>query len=705
MNGAVVLLGLLAFLTLAGTVENVAGLLSLSLDPLALVALALLLLESRNLLLRKRPAADKRVAAVDSVAAEQWIVPALTLMTAFVGFSALWTAFADLSALWTVPESLQPPGEGRWPLSFFMLQFTLMVFALLAVVASILRAGRAAFPWIGESMAFAEDGWLKFLDLFSGPRDGARSRGTSDEARTGNPDGPEVPASQAGARRLEEMRYPVSPTFWSIEMAARAATFLFFLFICLRVVQYTWLLGQFDGNQFTVLAQRIQDVGMGLSPAWFMLLGSAVVVAWAVWHVLRVWQLLEYTPFDDAAMSDGRARPESTEEPGLDPGGDVPGGWTDAWADTLAGIRNVRWRLLLLVPDTRALGFLLFIGGMTWWIWGQFRPTIELVSSPEGSMTGAWAWLLPAYVLTALAVTSWSIYRLYAVWEALKQALYGIEQTPLVFAFDRLPRRLARMARLTVLSFGGRKILNRVGDSQLNQMKRLQAGLEQSELEALCASSALRERVFESDFAKRFEVEGRSTEDGDAIHDLWQVLMSRWTQEPAEDCIEELRDRLAGDPTKVASVETRQTLRSRTGLWIRTAEEFLATQFVGYIDWALRQMKMLALFILTMILLSTFLFTAYPFVPQSTVNMSLLVLVGVAVAVFMTILVQLSRDEILSRMTGTEPGEVNVNRTFVSNILIFAALPIVAVLTSKFPGLRETLFAWLGPLGQAFGTF
>jgi hypothetical protein len=54
----------------------------------------------------------------------------------------------------------------------------------------------------------------------------------------------------------------------------------------------------------------------------------------------------------------------------------------------------------------------------------------------------------------------------------------------------------------------------------------------------------------------------------------------------------------------------------------------------------------------------------------------------------------------LSRLSGTTPGEVQFNSEFIRNILVYAVLPMAAVLVRFFPELSSFLFTWIRPLSQ-----
>jgi hypothetical protein len=58
----------------------------------------------------------------------------------------------------------------------------------------------------------------------------------------------------------------------------------------------------------------------------------------------------------------------------------------------------------------------------------------------------------------------------------------------------------------------------------------------------------------------------------------------------------------------------------------------------------------------------------------------------------------MNRDRVLSLLSGTSPGKVSWNTTFVLQILTHGVLPILAVLGAAFPAKFGLLTQWIGSL-------
>jgi hypothetical protein len=134
---------------------------------------------------------------------------------------------------------------------------------------------------------------------------------------------------------------------------------------------------------------------------------------------------------------------------------------------------------------------------------------------------------------------------------------------------------------------------------------------------------------------------------------------------------------------------------------LRAAEEYAASRMVEYLEWVIHHLRLLSLFMLISLLLTTMLISSYPYHPQSHLRLILLfVLVG-SVGAVVAVMVQTNRNEVLSRIARTEPGRLTWDGTFVFNLFTFGVVPLLTLLSSEFPGLRNALFAWVQPLVSA----
>jgi hypothetical protein len=95
--------------------------------------------------------------------------------------------------------------------------------------------------------------------------------------------------------------------------------------------------------------------------------------------------------------------------------------------------------------------------------------------------------------------------------------------------------------------------------------------------------------------------------------------------------------------------------------------------------------------------------TSYPFklLHSADILTWLVVLTIVAVALF--VLVEMNRDEILSRIAGTTPGRVSMDRAFFRTILIHVGLPLLGIAATRFSTVGVVFERFVKPLLQLFG--
>jgi hypothetical protein len=93
----------------------------------------------------------------------------------------------------------------------------------------------------------------------------------------------------------------------------------------------------------------------------------------------------------------------------------------------------------------------------------------------------------------------------------------------------------------------------------------------------------------------------------------------------------------------------------------------------------------------------------YPFQSSRILLALALVLVMASVAITLFILTQMNRNELLSHVDGTAPG-LTWDWPFISGLLVHGALPLVALVSVKFPALGRPISGWLLALVHGLGT-
>ncbi len=134
-------------------------------------------------------------------------------------------------------------------------------------------------------------------------------------------------------------------------------------------------------------------------------------------------------------------------------------------------------------------------------------------------------------------------------------------------------------------------------------------------------------------------------------------------------------------------------------LSIRAWERFVCLLYVAFLLVMLVRVRTLIVAIGGMYVLTMIAITQYPFQPKAAIQVLLVVLLGYIVMVVGVVFAQIHRDAILSRITGTNPGELGLD--FYVRMVSFTALPLFSLLAAQFPSVNRFFYSWLQPAIQA----
>ncbi|HET9957991.1 MAG TPA: hypothetical protein VFQ61_26015 [Polyangiaceae bacterium] len=181
--------------------------------------------------------------------------------------------------------------------------------------------------------------------------------------------------------------------------------------------------------------------------------------------------------------------------------------------------------------------------------------------------------------------------------------------------------------------------------------------------------------------------------------DLWRVRAAS----PELDILKLPRSELrpggahASEPTCVL---LRGAMKRDVLLWMRAAEEFVALRSATFIYQVLHELRHTLTFALLGATALVFSVTCYPFQPGRLLTVCSWAIVILAAACGFARMVSLEKSEVLSRIGGTKPAALELNRTFVSQLLLYVALPIGGAVVGLFPGLAEVMAVQLSSLVQ-----
>jgi hypothetical protein len=516
---------------------------------------------------------------------------------------------------------------------------------------------------------------------------------------------------------------------WRVDTAG---LWLFFLVGLGFVVMLVWYLGQvltLGPLENAIYFERAVHLGGGVSPLAPLILGSIGLMAWAWWHVERVELLDQPTEFEEACLADidANARGPSRGcelvrryhvlppvEGTTEPEARQPSGPWERFDDLLDRqhrrdredggpatlVRKIRTRLVYLVPSATAAALLVGLVLTLVWLLEQFGLSIDAAAFGAGPAIllglSPFEILFRFAVLGALCATLWSLHRFLSVWRLLAELLSRVAESPLASAFSRLPPAKGGMARIQLFDPPSTEIVDEAIREKWDALE-LAAGAPGIATDPLAA-----EMMLQDEEAPRARWQwgippetGRGP--GEGFRRLYRALCAVWRAERVPP-----RQPRATADADAAKGDTSPPPPSPRQRWMRTAEELAAIYVVDYIEWVFRYLRRLAAFLAAALVLMMITVASYPFQPASVVRTIYFGILGVAVLTIVAVLVRMNRDTVLSAITGTTPGEVTWDSTFIINLVTYAAIPVLTLLGSQIPALRDFLFSWVSPALRAF---
>jgi hypothetical protein len=520
----------------------------------------------------------------------------------------------------------------------------------------------------------------------------------------------------------EVVRRLIQRYWWNVEIAGRGFVLLFGVAYLALTVFYAWGMTQLGGEKdmrFVQYFHRAIQLDTGLSPLIPLVLAGGGFAMWATWHLKRVRLLLDSTAFEESVRY-GVAI-ESKVNPAV-----------VATAERLTiTVNDLRDRLILLAPNARSVVFLVMLAAIFAWLVPQRRHTLEDVANADWSSFDLLLW---AGILASLGTTAWAGYRIVSIWRGLGACLNVIADTPLFPAFERLPRRMSAFSKPSLIVGADRDAVRVTAEVQWKHLQRIfteRRNVIAEELRNTLPKRAdaqlqripLRQHSVFNRMQKLMDnvpewTEGSGDQEarvklmGSRLNEVAHILVGLWdvapTCEEIENEVKRLEEAAASDKLpshRNTSDEFRRKFAGSVGLWMRVAEEFAAVQTANYIEWAQQHLRELAFFLLLSMLITTALLSSIPFQPGSMVR----VLFGFAafggVGAITYVMTSMNRDEVLSKLDRTKPGEITWNGPFITNVAMYVILPVLALLSSEFPRLRAVMFAWTEPLLQTITKF
>jgi hypothetical protein len=133
--------------------------------------------------------------------------------------------------------------------------------------------------------------------------------------------------------------------------------------------------------------------------------------------------------------------------------------------------------------------------------------------------------------------------------------------------------------------------------------------------------------------------------------------------------------------------------------WLARAQDFVTVEVVAYLGQFFAQLRNLALFTAIAVLLILLAVTSYPLQPQRLWLLLVTVMAGTVTVAVIWSVVQMERDELVSRILRTTPNRLNFHWAFLSQVLLFAT-PVLGVLVAVSSDASNMIHALLDPVVQ-----
>lgn len=291
--------------------------------------------------------------------------------------------------------------------------------------------------------------------------------------------------------------------------------------------------------------------------------------------------------------------------------------------------------------------------------------TVQPIAEPKDYGRAFLALCFVSLILSAI-----SFQRFWKIWRLLEKVLQRLEHSPLVGSFQNIS---SQVAWNPMKSFWQVPVFN-VLLLSLEKLHKITGHVE-AEGDPK-RTKALKESVIliEASLDDAFEARRK--------RDLGGEIKARW----------DIQDTLL-DLCKELAPRCREPL----------VQEFFAVRTVSYIRHVFSHMRSSLLAAMLCSFLTLMAMNTYAFEPKQFASLAIWAVILIGVALTVWTFVQMDRNAVLSAISGTKPGQVTFDRTFVLNILTYGILPVAGVVVTQFPHVGSMVVRWLNPLLRVAG--
>jgi hypothetical protein len=325
------------------------------------------------------------------------------------------------------------------------------------------------------------------------------------------------------------------------------------------------------------------------------------------------------------------------------------------------------------------------------------------------------SWLYTFTFVLAIWTFLWLWARFVRIWAVLRFGLDFLEGSPLRFAFSRLPAifsvdpiwSYAGLRRVMVLPMRWLEYLKVAPDANPLAKKEALLGGEQALKEILhqMGNTQWINSLSYTSFSQTQNEYAKTLANTKAIQDVWHRggpdcdsgKSAPSKEESNADSSSSEKASASTCPQYRADVPAPCGTKFENNCFVEGGNEFIAMRVAAYIRYITLHMKNLMMFMSAGFLFALLAAISYPFDKPQVIAWLATLLLAALLFSLGTVLAQMDRDAILSRLSNTTPGKFHYG-SFLKHMLAVGGLPLITVLATLFPAIGNLLFSWAGPV-------
>lgn len=133
--------------------------------------------------------------------------------------------------------------------------------------------------------------------------------------------------------------------------------------------------------------------------------------------------------------------------------------------------------------------------------------------------------------------------------------------------------------------------------------------------------------------------------------------------------------------------------------WLARVQSFVALEVTFYLSQFFVQLRNMALFLSLAPFLLLLAVSSYPFQPQRLWVWLAVALIGLVTLSIISIVIQIERNELVSRILKTTPNQISFRWGFFSHLFLYA-IPLLGILVAMSSEMSDLVHSWMDPLLQ-----